>query len=271
MNDFASICISSYNRPVLLQCCLESLWANTYYPHEIIVHDDGSRKETTDFLYEAMRAGKIGPLIMNPTDYNRGLGPSVNRAVGISEGEYIVKINGDDKFEPGWLAKAVRAFELFPEIGLLHLADYDYTPWWNGRYPDNPRDPAVDYHTLHREAREDTEIRVVWCAPGDAFMWRWALWNEVGPWDSEFDPSFGEDVWWRLDACPMACRLTRTGARSAPMLEELPDHWDKYKDTPWMAVLEPPVVDFGWGDGLSIVEEAQKTLKHGPLLHGENT
>jgi len=267
--DFASIVVSAYNRPMLLRCCLESLWSNTYYPHEIIVHDDGSQQETADFLYAAMRAGKIGPLIMSPADYNRGLGTSVNRAVNISEGKYIVKINGDDNFSPGWLGKAVRAFELFPEIGLLHLAYYDYTALWNRWYPDNPRDPAIDYHTLHRETREDTEIRVVWCAPGDAFMWTREFWDKVGPWRGEYDPAFGADVGFRLGACPMACRLTQTGTRSAPTLEGLPAHWEKHRDTPWMAVLEPTVVDFSWGNGLSAVAQAQKTLKHGPLLHGE--
>ena len=270
MSNFASVCISSYNRPVLLECCLQSLWENTHYPHEIIVHDDGSRKETTDFLYAAMRAGKIGPLIMSPTDYNRGLGTSVNRAVDISEGKYIVKINGDDKFSPGWLRTGVRALEAFPEIGLLHLAYYDYTALWNLRYPDNPKASAIDYYTLHRETRDGITIRVVWCAPGDAFMWTRKLWNKVGPWDSGYNLSFGEDVDFRTRICSMGRNpVARPGyALCPPTIEELPAYWEKYKDTPWMAVLEPTVVDFSWGDGLSIVAEAQKTLRRGPLLHG---
>lgn len=249
---------------------MESLWANTYYPHEIIVHDDGSKKQTTGFLYKAMLAGKIGPLIMSPTDYNRGLGTSVNRAVDISEGQYIVKINGDDKFSPGWLRTGVRAMKAFPEIGLLHLAYYNYTWLWNHVYPDDLKDYAIDYYTLHRETRNGITIRVVWVGPGDAFMWTRETWNRVGQWRNKYDPAFGEDVHFRQDVCPMLrWPLNLPGTqRSPPSYEELPEFWERYKDTPWIAVLEPTVVDFSWGNGLSEVENARKTLKRRALLQG---
>jgi len=265
MVDFASFVISAWNRPDLLKRSLESLWANTQYPHEIVVHDDGSQDETSQYLYGLCREGKISTLITNPRGYNRGHGTSVNRAVNVSEGKYIVKINGDDEFTPGWLTKAARMFELFPEIGLLHLAYYDYTTLWNARFPDAPKDPNVDYYTLHRETREGVEARVVWCGPGDAFMWTRKFWNKVGPWSSHYQPAFGEDVWFRINACPMMRRpLRREGKLCAPT--DLSAHWEKYKDTPWLVAMDPPVVDFSWGEGLCSIYEAQKTLKEGPLL-----
>lgn len=269
-NDFATICISAWNRQALLQRCLESLWANTHWPHEILVHDDGSQDATSNYLYKLSREGKIGPLITSPPGYNRGHGTSVNRAVNISEGKYIVKINGDDEFSPGWLTKAVRTMELFPEIGLLHLAHYDYTALWNQRYPDKPKDPNVDCYTLHREMREGEWVRVIWCGPGDGFMFTRDFWNEVGPWFSEYDPAFGEDVYFRLKACPMMRRpLQPPGSKLCPpTVEELPAHWEKYKDTPWLATVDPPLISFAMGEGLCSIYEAQKTLKHGPLLHG---
>jgi len=271
MPDFASVCVSAWNRPDLLDRCLKSLWANTRFPHEILVHDDGSQDETSNYLYQLSRMGKISTLITNPRGHNRGHGTSVNRAVNISEGKYIVKINGDDKFTPGWLGKAVRMFELFPEIGLLHLAYYDFTALWNRtRTKLPPKDPNVDYYTLHRETREGVEARVVWCGPGDAFMWTRDFWNEVGPWHSEYDLAFGEDVYFRLKACPMMRRpLQPQGSKLCPpTLEELPEHWEKYKDTPWLVACDPPLVSFAWGEGLCSIYDAQKTLKHGPVLLG---
>ena len=271
MSDFASICISAWNRPELLLRCLNSLWQNTKYPYELVIHDDGSQPETIGMLNGFLRTGGISTLITNPPGYNRGHGTSVNRAVNISEGKYIVKLNGDDEFTPGWLGKAVRMFELFPEIGLLHLACYDFTALWNRRRPEyGLKDPEVDYYTLHRETREGVEARVVWCGPGDAFMWTRDFWKEVGPWFSEYDLAFGEDVYFRLKACPMARRpLQLPGHKLCPpTLEELPEHWKKYKDTPWLVAMDPPIVSFAWGEGLSGVHEAQKTLKHGPLLLG---
>ena len=269
-NVFTSIVVSAWNRPELLRRCLESLWANTWARFELVVHDDGSQDETSDYLYGLLREGKISTLITNPPGHNRGHGTSVNRAVNISEGEYIVKLNGDDEFTPGWLTRAVRTMELFPEIGLLHLAHYDYTNLWNQRYPDRPKDPRIDYYTLHRETREGMAARVVWCGPGDGFMFRREFWDEVGPWLSEYDLAFGEDVYFRLKACPMMRRpLQPLGSRLCPpTVEGLLGHWEEYKGTPWLATIDPPPISFAMGDGLCSIYEAQKTLKHGPLLYG---
>jgi len=274
MTDFASVCISAWNRPELLKRCLESLWTNTRAKFELIIHDDGSQDETSDYLYKLSREGKISTLITNPPGHNRGHGTSVNRAINISEGKYIVKVNGDDEFSPGWLAKAVRVMELFPEIGLLHLAHYDFTALWNRRRPEyGVKDPNIDYYTLHSETREGVNIRVVWCGPGDGFMFTREFWDKVGPWHSEYDPAFGEDVYFRLKACPMMRRpLQPPGSKLCPpRLEELPAHWEKYKDTPWLATIDPPLISFAWGDGLCSIYDAQKTLKHGPPLHGDVT
>lgn len=272
MSDFTSIVISAYNRPELLQRSLESLWANTDYPYELIVHDDGSREETTAYLCKILQQGKIGTLILNPPEHNRGLGTSVNRAVYISEGKYIVKVNGDDEFEPGWLAKAIKVMQTYPEIGLLHLAAYDYSAIHNSRFPNDYWPPGVDRTTIHRENRNGVPIRIVWCGPGDGLMFTRETWQRVGTWPHAYNPAFGEDVLFRCACCPMMRRPLRPEGDPYAALkpEQLADHWAAYKNTPWLAMMEPAVVDFSWGDGLSMVGEAQKTLKHGPLLLGRS-
>jgi len=270
MSDFASIVISAYNRPDLLRRSLESLWDNTSYPYELIVHDDGSRGVTISYLRSMLWAGKISTLIMNPLDHNRGLGVSVNRAVDISEGKYIIKVNGDDRFEPGWLTKAVEVMQIYPEIGLLHLASYNYSGIHNKRFPDDYWEPGEDRTTLYREIRDGLPVRVVWCGPGDGLMFTRKTWKRVGPWRSNYDPSFGADVHWRMDCCPMMRRPLLRPPDPAAAVEphQLRGHWEKYRKTPWLAMMDPPVLDFSWGNGLTIISEAQKTLKHGPLLLG---
>jgi len=215
-------------------------------------------------------AGKISTLILNPQDHNRGLGVSVNRAVDISEGKYIIKVNGDDEFKPGWLAKAVKVMQVYPEIGLLHLAAYDYGPLHNIRFPEDQWAPGKDYTTLYRARREGISIRVVWCGPGDGLMFTRETWKRVGGWPGDYDLSFGADVTWRLRCCPMMRRpLTRPPDPNAAVeRHQLRGHWEEYRKTPWLAMMDPPVVDFSWGTGQTLVAEAQKTLKYGPLLLG---
>ena len=270
MGNFASVVVSAYNRLELLQRSLESLWENTDYPYELIVHDDGSREDTSTYLCELVQQGKISTLILNPPDHNRGLGTSVNRAVYVSEGEYIVKVNGDDEFEPGWLFKAIQVLQTYPEIGLLHLASYDYCAIHNSRCPDDQWEPGLEHITLCRMNRCGIPIRIVWAGPGDGIMFTRETWQRVGPWLHGYNPSFGEDVPFRLTCCPMMRlpNLREGYYLSSLKSSQLKEHWEEYKGTPWLALIEPAVINFSMGNGLTIISEAQKTLKHGPLVLG---
>jgi glycosyltransferase involved in cell wall biosynthesis len=270
MNDFVSIVVSAYNRKDLLLRSLRSIEQNTDYPYELIVHDDGSSDGTTEMLYELCRAKRICTVIQNPEGCNRGHGTAVNRAVAISEGKYIVKLNGDDLVYPCWLSKAVKVMETYPEIGLLHLAAYDYSWVHNSRFPDDPWKYGEDHTTIHREFRDGIHLRVVWCGPGDGLMFTRDTWNRSGPWPHSYDPAFGEDVYFRLMCCPMMRRPDQPATSACGTLsdDKLEQHWAQYKDTPWLAMMDPTVVDFSMGDGKTLVGQAQKTLMRGPLLLG---
>lgn len=268
MSDFVSIVVSAFNRPVLLRRSLENLWANTNYPYELVVHDDGSQIETSAYLCKMLQQGKISTLIQNPPGHNRGHGTSVNRAVSVSEGDPIVKVNGDDEFKPGWLSKAVQVLETYPEIGILHLADFDYSDYYNERSLDDKWLPGEDHVTLCRMNRDGVPVRIVWHGPGDGLMFTRETWRRAGPWFHIYDPSFSEDVVFRLACCPMMRFPTPKGDYRAVKPDELATHWEAYKNTPWLAMMDPLVVDFSWGTGLTLIYECRKTLKHGPLLLG---
>ena len=259
---FASLIVSAYNRPHLLNQSLCHLRANTTYPYELIVHDDGSDRETQERLHGMLLLRDISTLILNPPGYNRGHGTSVNRAAHMAEGDYIVKLNGDECFRPGWLEEAVAVMERFPEVGLLHLAHYtvptgktlDGWPWdW----------PDADHWTLHRESRDGHALRVVWTGPGCAFMARREAWI---PWRSNRDPSFSEDVTFRAAVCPMMRLPAWCNSKTHPEPKDLEAHWRAYHATPWLAVLDPPLVSYHWGEGKSLMPEARGTLHDTPWM-----
>ena len=263
---FSSLIVSAWNRLELLVPFFNSLWANTTSPYELIVHDDGSQDETSDWLYKQLKKGKISTLITNPPGHNRGHGTSVNRAANIAEGDYIMKLNGDETFAPGWLEACIRAMEMFPEIGMLHAAHYYKSA--SRSLPISKLEWDLEPYTLKKMDRNGVKIRTVWVGPGNAFMVSKKTWYEKGPWIARKNPAFSEDMEYRIRICPMMRLLEISHSKTHPPPTDLAAHWEQYKDTPWLAVLDPPMVSYHPGRGLCSIGAAQVTLKDGPLIFG---
>ena len=278
MMDYVSLVVTSLNRLELLERSLNSLWQNTDFPYELIVHDDGSEPAVQDWLTKKLHEGKISELILEPTGHNRGNGVSVDRAIACSTGDWICKLDGDEQFFPGWLSEAVRTLELWPQIRLLHCSEWcDYhlrdTP---GEYLTYPNWPFME---LYREYKEGLSVSVVWVGPGEAFLFSRETYKEFGPWDSGMVPSTGEDAQFRMRCCQMmrlfqdkAPRIRLAGDPSAETQAVLrAKHWEQHKDTPWLAAMNPPTVSYHWGDGRSARFDAWKTQSRHPLLLGVQT
>lgn len=137
MSTFASCCVLSYNRPVLLRDCLDTL-QDAGAPYELIVHDDGSSDpEPPQVVARGVNDGKISTGILNPPGHNQGQGIALNRMFGMAQGDPILKLDQDLVFSSGWLKTinelldsnreaAARGDE--PRIGLLGLFHYHHDP-----------------------------------------------------------------------------------------------------------------------------------------------
>lgn len=123
-NKFVSLCLLSYKRPQQLIDCLDSLHKTIDFPCEIIVNDDTG--VNIDILRHYFADKKISKLILGNGN-NRGVGRAFQNCLGIAEGEYIVKVDTDLTFEPGWLSKVIRCLETHVDIGAVGL--FDYNKW----------------------------------------------------------------------------------------------------------------------------------------------
>jgi glycosyltransferase involved in cell wall biosynthesis len=95
MNIKCSLVTPTYNWPEALELLLLSAKRQSVLPNEVIIADDGSRKETTE-LIEKMRNLFTIPLIHVFHDDNGNQKPAImNKAIAISNYEYIVEIDGD--------------------------------------------------------------------------------------------------------------------------------------------------------------------------------
>lgn len=125
---FASLCVLSYKRPERLKECLTSLINNTNYPYELIVNLDGSDDpENLNFVHNLYLQAKVSKYIVS-NGGNRGVGKSFANCVGVSDGDYICKIDADLTFhDPKWLEEGVKIIDrgLVGAVSFFNYRHYD--------------------------------------------------------------------------------------------------------------------------------------------------
>lgn len=90
-----SLIISTYNWPEALELSLLGVAEQSVMPVEVIIADDGSKKETAD-LIDRMREKVPCPLVhVWHEDTGFRLAAIRNKAIARSTGDYIIQIDGD--------------------------------------------------------------------------------------------------------------------------------------------------------------------------------
>lgn len=264
MSECVSVLITSYNRTELLQASIESLRECTYFPYELIIHDDGSNQQTIDFLLDIHKRGWISTLILNPPMHNRGQALGADRCFAMAQGSFVAKMEGDEEYTPGWLTKSVCALKMYPEIGILSLQQFyhHHDRDTAGAYVNYPDWDKLELATFNREG---VKISVVWCSPGGQFITTWETWNKFKPWWHGHPEQ--ETIEFRARVCPMFRLLAHSHSRQYPAVTDKVAHWKEYKNTRWLAALDPPVVSSHWGGGKGSLPEARPTIQKGPRLH----
>jgi len=93
-----SMCVLFYNHERFVRQALDGCFNQSIDSYDLIIRDDAStdntQKEITDYL--ASNGFSKGKLIVDLDTTNRGLIPSFNRVLELSEGDIIVSQGGDD-------------------------------------------------------------------------------------------------------------------------------------------------------------------------------
>lgn len=92
-----SFTIGCYNQEAFIREAVESAFAQTYSPLEIIISDDCSRDRTFEIVQQ-MAAAYQGPhqVRLNRNPANLGIGGNFSRAMALCQGELLVGAAGDD-------------------------------------------------------------------------------------------------------------------------------------------------------------------------------
>lgn len=137
-----------YNCAATLPAAIDSILAQTFADWELVVCDDCS----TDHTYAIARryAGQYPErIILLRNGQNSKLSYSLNRCLAIASGEYIARMDGDDRSCPERLARQVSFLEAHPEFAVVGCAMRRFSESGPGDIDFAPERP--DRLTLRRE------------------------------------------------------------------------------------------------------------------------
>jgi GT2 family glycosyltransferase len=130
--------------------CLDSVLSNWEPLHHLIIVDDGSEKETEDYLLRI--AGEhVDVVTLIRHDKAKGYTRSANEGLRASEAPFMVLLNSDTIVSKNWALKMVQVAESSPEIGIVgplsNAASWQSVPrLFNPKKDNNPlpvnRSPA---------------------------------------------------------------------------------------------------------------------------------
>lgn len=112
-----SIILPTYNSEATLKRSIESALDQDYDDYEIIVINDGSEDNTKDILKEF--EGKIKVIDQE----NQGALRASNNGFKQALGEYVIKLDSDDKFESTILSKMAKVLDEREDIDFVYC-DY---------------------------------------------------------------------------------------------------------------------------------------------------
>lgn len=136
-----SVLIPSYNAARTIEAALESVFAQTIRPDEIIVLNDGSTDDT------AARLEKYKDRVRVLSQKNGGLARARTRLLETASGEMLAFLDSDDMWHPRYLEMQRRNLQIHPEVAASFTRHLDFPndgePDWSGVRVDDELEPSI--------------------------------------------------------------------------------------------------------------------------------
>lgn len=189
-----SCIVPAFNSEAYIRDALDSIFAQTHRPIEVIVADDGSTDGTADIVaaYPGVR------FVSQPT-----AGPAATRNLGLraARGELVAFLDADDLWHPEKLARQVARFTARPtlDVSVTHIQNF-----WIAAL-------AGEAERLRDDARTHPMPGYVTMT----MMARRGIFDTVGPFD---------EALWHTDAGDWFLRAARHGATVELLADVLVSH-----------------------------------------------
>jgi Glycosyltransferases involved in cell wall biogenesis len=135
-----SVLINNYNYARFLPEALDSVFAQTHPPHEIIVVDDGSTDDSLAVL-ESLRAAH--PRLRVHAQPNGGQLSAMRAGISLATGDWCAFLDADDTWTPEHLAKAADALQTHPEASAYYSGhrETEGPPLYRSKWPAGAAGP----------------------------------------------------------------------------------------------------------------------------------
>lgn len=112
-----SVIMGIYNCASTLQEALDSLYAQTFQDFEIIMCDDGSVDDT--YQVALCNQQKYPNIVLLKNEKNLGLNQTLNNCLAVARGEYIARMDGDDRSLQTRFEQEVKFLDEHPEYAIV--------------------------------------------------------------------------------------------------------------------------------------------------------
>jgi glycosyltransferase involved in cell wall biosynthesis len=112
-----SVLVPVYDAGATLPRALDSVAAQTFRDHEVVVVDDGSTDAATR---AALAAAAARPGVTVLRQENRGPAAARNVAARRARGDYLLPLDADDWLAPAFLARTVPLLDADPALDVVH-------------------------------------------------------------------------------------------------------------------------------------------------------
>jgi len=182
-----SVIIPTYNRSGFVGRTLDSVFAQTRPPDEVIVIDDGSTDRTPEVL-----AAYPHPIIHRRQE-NARIGAARNAGQHLATGDALLFLDSDDLLRPTAIATLERTMEARPDAALTYCLSQTIDA------SDAVTEPLWDYQTHDGDVWEPLIRGNFIRSTGCALVRRAAL-DQVGTWLTHSEMAINEDweIWLRL-------------------------------------------------------------------------
>lgn len=113
------VILISWNNLEFIRACIGSIIENTDPPYRLIVVDNGSQKETIDYL-EGFKDDSAVKIELLKNSENLGWTKAINQGIKKSTAPYLCFLNNDCIVMKGWLTQMLRVATSYPLIGLIN-------------------------------------------------------------------------------------------------------------------------------------------------------
>ena len=188
-----SVIMSAYNAEKYISQTIKSVLNQTFIDFEFLIFNDGSKDKTEEII------GSYGDhRIKSVNQSNIGLTKTLNKALALSQGEYIARMDADDICEPARLQKQVDFLKNHPEIGIcgtwVKMIDAD------GTFIKN-----YDLPTENKDIRKMLLLHNPLIHP--SVMFRRKIYSDIGGYDESFRFAQDYEYWTRILAKYQAANL----------------------------------------------------------------